>query len=373
MTGEVPRPLGLLAELTYRCPLHCPYCSNPTKVPPGRAELGTQDWMRVIEEASQLGVLHALFSGGEPLQRQDLAELVACARRAGLYTNLITSAVGLTRDKAVRLRQAGLDSVQISFQADEAGPADVIAGASAHTAKLEAAALVRKLGFPLTVNVVLHRGNMDRLGPIIAMAEALDAQRLELASTQYYGWAYGNRGALMPNQGQVEAAERIAADAAKRLKGRIEVLHVKPDYYGTRPKPCMNGWGRRYLTVNPMGDVLPCPTSGGIPSLRFDNVLERPLAWIWLESDAFNRFRGTQWMPEPCQSCDQRELDFGGCRCQAALLTGEASNTDPACDLSPFRAQLIRVVNQAQIGSAELLGYQPRRNPVLSPGEFPGS
>jgi pyrroloquinoline quinone biosynthesis protein E len=370
--AQPPRPLGLLAELTYRCPLHCPYCSNPTRLAEGLSELGTQDWKRVLEEAAQLGVMHVMFSGGEPLQRPDLAELVACARQTGLYTNLITSAVGLTRARAGQLKQAGLDSVQISFQSDQAAQADGIAGATAHAVKLEAAALVRSMGFPLTVNVVLHQGNLDRLGPLIAMAEALDAQRLELANTQYYGWAFRNQAALMPSLAQVESAERIAVEAARRLAGRMEVLYVKPDYYGTRPKPCMNGWGRRYITVNPAGQVLPCPTSGEIPNLRFDSVLEKPLGWIWRESEAFNLFRGTEWMPEPCQSCDQREVDFGGCRCQAALLTGDARNTDPACDLSPFRETLTAVLGRAQAPrAAEPPAFRFRTNPMAGKGLEP--
>jgi len=366
---QLSRPLGLLAELTYRCPLHCPYCSNPTRLPAGRGEMATADWKRVLGEAAQLGILHVMFSGGEPLQRPDLVELVAGAREAGLYTNLITSAVGLTRPRLEELKRAGLDSVQISFQSDQAPLADGIAGTEAHALKLAAAGLVRELGLPLTVNVVLHKGNLDRLEALIAMAEGLDAQRLELANTQYYGWAFQNKAALMPSLAQVEGAERIAASAARRLAGKMEVLYVKPDYYGTRPKPCMNGWGRRYITVNPAGDVLPCPTSGEIKALRFDSVRDRPLEWIWRESEAFNLFRGTQWMPEPCQSCDQREIDFGGCRCQAALLTGDAANTDPACDLSPFRDRLTAVVERAQAPTAaDSPAYRFRANPMAGEG-----
>ena len=366
------RPLGLLAELTYRCPLHCPYCSNPTRLPAGRGELATADWKRVLGEAAQLGVLHVMFSGGEPLQRQDLAELVAGAREAGLYTNLLTSAVGLPRARLEELKQAGLDSVQISFQSDQAAQADGIAGAETHALKLAAAALVRGMGLPLTVNVVLHKSNLDRLEPLIAMAEGLDAQRLELANTQYYGWAFQNQAALMPSLAQVEEAERVAMAAARRLAGKMEVLYVKPDYYGTRPKPCMNGWGRRYITVNPMGDVLPCPTSGEIKALRFDSVLDKPLGWIWHESEAFNLFRGTAWMPDPCQSCDQREIDFGGCRCQAALLTGDAANTDPACDLSPFRDRLTVVVEAAQAqDAAKPPAFRFRTNPMAGQGLEP--
>jgi pyrroloquinoline quinone biosynthesis protein E len=344
MTGAdsppIPRPLGLVAELTFRCPLRCPYCSNPTVYPPVDRELDTAGWRRVFREAGDLGVLHALLSGGEPLARPDLEELVASARDAGLYTNLITSGVGLSPRRTADLQRAGLDSVQISLQADEGPLADRIAGAPAHAAKLRAARAVREAGLPLTINVVLHRLNIDRVGAMIALAEGLEAHRLELANTQYYGWAFRNRAALLPGLEQVRTAERVAAEAGARLRGRMEILFVTPDYHADRPKACLNGWGRRYLTVNPVGDVLPCPTAGAIPGLRFENVRDRPLGQIWRESEAFNRFRGTAWMPEPCRSCALREVDFGGCRCQAALLTGDAARTDPACALAPDRPAL---------------------------------
>jgi len=339
------RPFGLLAELTYRCPLGCAYCSNPETLAPGRGELSTADWARVFGEAADLGVLHVLFSGGEPLLRRDLPALVAAACGVGLYTNLITSAVGLNRGRAEALKAAGLDSVQISLQADEAGLADEIAGIAAHARKLDAARLVRAIGLPLTINVVLHRGNLGRVGEVIALAEHLGASRLELANTQFYGWAFKNKEALLPGREALDEAGRIASAARDRLRGRMDVLYVLPDYHGDRPKPCMNGWGRRYLTVNPLGDVLPCPTAGSIPSMTFENVRDRPLGWIWSESESFNRFRGTSWMPEPCRSCDLREVDFGGCRCQTALLTGDAANTDPACGLSPHRDALVRIVD----------------------------
>jgi pyrroloquinoline quinone biosynthesis protein E len=342
-----PRPFGLLAELTYRCPLHCPYCSNPTDYPSTGDELTTEEWKRVLGEAGQLGVLHALFSGGEPLVRTDLPDLVAAASAAGLYTNLITSALGLTRARAERLKDAGLDSVQISFQADEAALADEIARTAAHAKKRAAACMVRELGLPLTVNVVLHASNIERIAAIIRMAEELGAHRLELANTQFYGWAFKNKECLLPTRLQLEEANRQATAAQVRLRGRMEVLWVLPDYFSDRPKPCMNGWGRRYLTVNPVGDVLPCPTAGAIRSLRFDNVRCHSLRWIWIESEAFNRFRGTAWMPEPCRSCALRDIDFGGCRCQAALLTGDAGNTDPACSLSPHRQALTQVLERA--------------------------
>jgi pyrroloquinoline quinone biosynthesis protein E len=332
-------------------------------------ELQTSDWKHVLEEASQMGVLHVGFSGGEPLQRPDLEQLVSAACSAGLYSNLITSAIGLTRRRAEQLRQAGLDAVQISFQSDEERLADKVAGTRAHGQKLSAARMVRELGFPLTMNVVLHRSNIGRLEQLVSLAENLGAERLELANTQYYGWAYKNRASLLPTRRQIEEATRVAVSARERLAGKMEILFVVPDYYSDRPKPCMNGWGRRYLTVNPNGDVLPCPTAGEIAGLRFDNVRDKPLKWIWEESDAFNRFRGTEWMPEPCHSCEFREVDFGGCRCQAALITGEATATDPACSLSPYREKLTRFVESVQATDpsaegVELSDVGYRQNPV---------
>jgi len=348
MSRPVPRPFSLLAEVTHRCPLHCPYCSNPMQLADPARELTTADWVRVFGQASEIGVLQVGLSGGEPLQRADLVELVVAARAAGLYSNLITSSVGLTRRRAEELKRAGLDSIQISFQSDDPSQADRIAGASAHAGKLEAARMVRELGLPLTVNVVLHRGNIARLEQIIALAESLGAERLELANTQYYGWAFANRSALLPTREQVERAARIATAAKQRLFGKMEILFVIPDYYSDRPKPCMHGWGNRHLTVNPAGDVLPCPTAGEIKGLSFDNVRSRSLAWIWAESDSFNRFRGTEWMPDPCRSCEFREIDFGGCRCQAALLTGNPAATDPVCSFSPHRAELDDFLQRTQ-------------------------
>ena len=243
------------------------------------------------------------------------------------------------------LRDAGLDSVQLSFQSDKADLADEIAGARAHQRKLDAAAKIRAAGIPLSLNFVIHRRNIDRLPEMIELAESLQAERVELANVQFYGWAFLNRAALLPTREQVVRAREIATAAKARLAGKIDIFYVLPDYYETRPKPCLNGWGQRYLTVNPIGDVLPCPTaSSAIPDLCFENVRARELDWIWRESESFNRFRGTEWMPEPCQSCPQRDIDFGGCRCQAALLTGNAANTDPVCELSPNRARVDAVL-----------------------------
>jgi len=331
----VERPYAMLAELTYRCPLHCPYCSNPVRSA-NQGELDTEQWARVIREAATLGVLQIGFSGGEPLQRNDLEALIGIARDAGLYTNLITSGLGLTETRAKLLAGIGLDNIQVSFQAAEGELADSIAGVRhAHARKLQAVRLVRKLGVALSLNVVLHRFNIGQLAPIVDFAESLGATRLELANTQFYGWAFRNRSLLMPTRDQVDAAAQVALAARKRLKGVMEIVYVLPDYFAARPKPCLNGWGRKYLTVNPHGVVLPCPTAWEIRGLVFESIRKKSLAWIWKESESFNRFRGTEWMSEPCRSCPQREIDFGGCRCQAALLAGDPAQTDPVCEFSP--------------------------------------
>jgi PqqA peptide cyclase len=395
-----PRPYALLAEITYRCPLHCPYCSNPVaaslpaapelrvggreaprrplsfaEASAGRqggrysnGELTTEEWKRVIREAAALGVLQIGFSGGEPLARQDLADLVCAARDANLYTNLITSGIGLDDDRVRELRDAGVDSVQLSLQSDSADLADEIAGARAHQRKLDVASRIRAAGIPLSLNFVIHRRNIDRLPQMIGLAESLQAERVELANVQFYGWAFQNRAALLPTREQVARAREIATAAKARLAGKIDIFYVLPDYYETRPKPCLNGWGQRYLTINPNGDVLPCPTaSSAIPDLHFENVRARALDWIWRESESFNRFRGTEWMPEPCRSCPQREIDFGGCRCQAALLTGNAAATDPVCEFSPNRAIVDAVLEDVNtLNQAHDWAYRQNPEKVLT-------
>ncbi len=338
------RPYGLLAELTHRCPLRCPYCSNPLELAARREELPPAEWQRVLAEAAALGVVQVGFSGGEPLLYEGLELLIETARREGMYSNLITSAVGLTPARAARLRAAGLDAVQISLQADEAEVGDAVAGARVHAAKLAAAAAVRDAGLPLGLNVVLHAGTIDRLDGIIRLAESLGAIRLELANVQFYGWAHANRAALLPTREQVDRAAEVVAAHAERLGPRLALIYVLPDYHERRPKPCLHGWGSRALTVNPRGDVLPCQAANAIPDLEFPNVRDHDLAWIWRESAAFNRFRGFEWMPEPCRSCPERERDFGGCRCQAALLTGDATRTDPVCEFAPDRGLIDAVL-----------------------------
>ncbi|MYV38231.1 pyrroloquinoline quinone biosynthesis protein PqqE [Streptomyces sp. SID1328] len=343
-------PFGLLAELTYRCPLACPYCSNPLNLAGYQDELTTDEWLRVLTEAEDLGVLQCHLSGGEPLLRRDLVELVAHAHALGLYTNLITSALGFSRPRAEELRAAGLDHVQISIQADEAAVSDRIAGVPSFRRKIDAMGVVKELGWPLTMNVVLHRHNIDRVADVLALAEKVGADRVELANTQYYGWAWRNRAALLPSRAQLEAAEAVARAAGERLRDRMDIIYVIPDYYSRYPKPCMGGWASRQLTVTPNGDVLPCPAAQSLPLPRA-SVREDSLERIWAESPVMTAFRGTDWMPEPCRSCPRREVDFGGCRCQAFLLTGDAARTDPVCHLSPDHDLVARAVEAANAGS----------------------
>ncbi len=328
-------PLGLLAELTHRCPLGCPYCSNPIALDPRSSELDTQTWARVFTEAAALGVLQVHLSGGEPGARRDLVEIMAAARSAGLYTNLITSAVGITIETLRKLGEAGLDHVQISIQDSEPVRADHIAGyKGAYARKRAFAAEVVALKIPLTVNAVMHRANIDRVEDMVALALSLGATRVEIAHAQYYGWALKNRAALMPTAEQVKRAAAAVEELRARHHGEIVIDAVVPDYYARLPKPCVGGWGRRSLNVTPSGKVLPCHAAELIPDLEFWNVREHSLADIWKNSPAFNAFRGTDWMQEPCRSCARREIDFGGCRCQAFALTGDARATDPVCHLA---------------------------------------
>lgn len=328
-------PFSLLAELTHRCPLHCPYCSNPLELARKESELSTEDWYRVLSEAATLGVVEVHFSGGEPLLRDDLEILISHTNSLEMYTNLITSGIGLTTEKAIRLRDSGLANVQISFQAGEAKLSDIIGGYKAFEKKKAAVKAVKTAGMHLSLNIVLHRMNIDHLDEMIKLAEEVGAERLELANTQYYNWALLNRDRLLPTREQVEYASKIYKEAKMRLARKMEIIWVIPDYYASIPKPCMGGWGAIGLTVAPDGVVLPCPTAGMINALSFENVRNFSLRTIWYESESFNRFRGDEWMPEPCRSCDLKHEDGGGCRCQAFALTGDAYATDPACKLSP--------------------------------------
>ncbi len=343
-------PFGLLAELTHRCPLHCPYCSNPVELVRRADELTTEQWRDTLTQASELGVLQVHLSGGEPLARPDLPEIAAHAAELGCYVNLVTSGLGLTEQRMADLAARGVAHVQLSVQAADAALADRIAGTRAHQHKIAAAAVIKAAGLPLTVNAVLHRANHEQVGPLIELAERLGADRLELANTQYYGWGLVNRSALMPTEEQLAAATPVVRAARERLAGRMEIVYVVADYRDAYPKPCMHGWGARQLTVAPNGDVLPCPAASVLPDLELDNVTRRPLAEIWYESASFNAFRGTDWMREPCRSCVRRDEDHGGCRCQAYLLTGDAANTDPVCSLSPHHD----VVTKALAATSEV-------------------
>jgi PqqA peptide cyclase len=327
-------PLALIAEITHRCPLHCVYCSNPLKLAGPESELSTEEWTSVFQQAGKLGMLHAHFTGGEPLARTDLTELIAAAHAAGLYTNLITSGIGLNQQRLQEIVAAGLEHIQISFQDSREAAANWIAGAKAHAHKIELARAIRRYKIAFTVNLVVHRQNLDHLEEMIAFIEQLNPERVEIAHTQYYGWALANRAALLPTRSQVEKAMTTVADAEKRLAGRIRIDSVVPDYYAKYPKACMGGWGRKLMLINPAGKVLPCHAAEVLPGLSFESVREKSLQWIWQESSSFRRFRGEDWMPEPCRSCERRAEDFGGCRCQAFLLAGDAAVTDPVCSLA---------------------------------------
>ena len=339
---EAPRPYTLVAELTYRCPLRCAYCSNPVALSTMGDEIDTGVWSRVFAEAEALGVMQVNLTGGEPLLRDDLEDIVAAARRRDLYTTLITSGVPLTRDRLARLSDAGLDGVQLSLQDTDGAAAARIAGTDAWQAKAEVAIWVRELGLPLTLNIVLHRENLPRLPSLIALAEQLHADRLELAHVQVLGWALVNRSILLPTESMIRDARATIAAARGRLVGRMEILAVLPDYFSERPRACMDGWGRRYMVVAPDGRVLPCHAAHTLPGLTFDNVTDRALADIWGTSDAFTRFRGEAWMPAPCRTCPERGVDFGGCRCQAYHLTGDMTATDPSCQLAPDHDIIVR-------------------------------
>ena len=343
----VANPLALIAEVTHRCPLHCVYCSNPLQLAGTSEELSTAEWTNVFQQGGKLGMLHAHFTGGEPLARTDLTELIAAARAAGLYTNLITSGLGLNEQRLKALVDAGLDHIQISFQDSREEAANWIAGAKAHAHKIELSRAIRRHKIAFTVNLVVHRQNLDHLEEMIAFIEQLNPERVEIAHTQYYGWALANRAALMPTHAQLERAVAIVAEAEKRLEGRMRIDSVVPDYYAKYPKACMGGWGRRLMLINPAGKVLPCHAAEVLPGMSFENVRDKTLAWIWQESSSFQKFRGEDWMPEPCRSCDRRGEDFGGCRCQAFLLAGDALVTDPACSLAPSHSIVEAAVREA--------------------------
>lgn len=352
-------PWALLAELTHACPLHCGYCSNPLELTRRSAELTTDEWINVFRQAGELGVLHTHLSGGEPLLRPDLPALVAGAVQAGIYTQLVTSGSGLNHKRLTALTQAGLHSVQLSVQHADPDASDKLAGARAFGAKETAASLIRESGLPLGVNVVLHRHNLAAIDGLVELALRWGAERLELANTQFYGWGLLNRDALLPMHEQLAHANDQVENWRERLGNRMEIVWVVPDYFEGSPKPCMGGWGAVSLTVAPDGAVLPCPAAAALISPDSVNVRDRSLQWIWEESPAFNRYRGTDWMPEPCQSCELRNTDFGGCRCQAFALTGDGGRTDPACSLSPDHALITQLAERPRAGRPALISRRP--------------
>jgi pyrroloquinoline quinone biosynthesis protein E len=345
-------PYWLLAELTYRCPLHCAFCYNPLDFDAVRNELSTADWISVMRQARELGAVQLGFSGGEPLMRDDLEELVAEAHRLGFYSNLITSGVGLTETRVAALKQAGLDHIQLSFQDSTRELNDFLSSTKTFELKKKVAALIRQYDYPMVMNCVLHRHNLPHTGKIIEMALELGAEYLELANTQYYGWAMKNRAELMPTREQLREAEAVVAQWRARIGKRCKVLFVVPDYFEDRPKACMNGWGSVFLGVAPDGAALPCHNARDLPGLLLPNVRETPLAEIWQRSTAFNAYRGDDWMQEPCRSCPEKAKDFGGCRCQAFMLAGDPAATDPVCSKSPLRHRVDAIVAQAATPAA---------------------
>ena len=359
MAGSNSRPLWLLLELTYRCPLQCPYCSNPLDIARYAEELTTQEWFKVLRQARAMGATQLGFSGGEPLVRKDLEDLIAEARRLGYYTNLITSGVGMDDDRVRAFREAGLDHIQISFQASNEELNNYLGGTRSFAHKTAMARSVKAHDYPMVLNIVLHRHNIDQIRDILDMTVDLQADYVELASTQYYGWSRINVDQLLPTRAQLQNAEAVAREYQEKMKGRMKVIYVVPDYFEDRPKACMNGWGAVFLTVAPDGRALPCHAAAQLPDMEFPNVRDHDIDWIWNESPAFNAFRGFDWMKEPCRSCPEKEKDFGGCRCQAYMMTGDPRNADPVCDKSPFHRQLQDDV--ARIGRLADTGTTPEK------------
>jgi PqqA peptide cyclase len=365
--STTPNPLALIAELTHRCPLHCVYCSNPQELQSRATELSTADWCRVFRESAELGVLQADFTGGEPLARTDIIDLVRAARTAGLYVNLITSGLPLDEARLDALMAAGLDHFQLSFQGANEETAEEISGTKTHAQKLRVLEWLKPRRVAVTLNFVIHRRNIAQIPQMLAIAESSSASRVEFAHVQYYGWAFANRSELLPTRAQLDTSLEILKQAQEKLRGRIRVEYVVPDYYAKFPKPCMGGWGRKLLLVAPSGEVLPCHAAKIIPKLSFDNVRRRSVREIWESSEAFQKFRGQDWMQEPCKSCERRELDFGGCRCQALLLAGDAAATDPVCSLSPERGTVDAIVAGVTASAAppisEKIDWIYRMNP----------
>ncbi|MEN5016962.1 pyrroloquinoline quinone biosynthesis protein PqqE [Erwinia sp. Eh17-17] len=363
LNPAVKPPLWLLAELTYRCPLQCPYCSNPLDFAQQEKELTTEQWIAVFKQARAMGAVQIGFSGGEPLVRKDLPELIKAARDLGFYTNLITSGIGLTQKKIDAFAEAGLDHIQISFQAsDEVLNAALAGSKKAFQQKLEMARAVKAHGYPMVLNFVLHRHNIDQIDRIIELCIELEADDVELATCQFYGWAQLNREGLLPTREQIERAEAVVHRYREKMAASdnlANLLFVTPDYYEERPKPCMGGWGAIFLSVTPEGMALPCHSARQLP-VQFPSVLEQSLEDIWFNSFGFNRYRGFDWMPEPCRSCSEKEKDFGGCRCQAFMLTGNADNADPVCSKSEHHGMILEAREQASCTNIQVSQLQFR-------------
>ena len=363
MTSTVANPLALIAELTHRCPLHCVYCSNPLELTQRSTELSTDNWARVFQETAALGVLQADFTGGEPLTRPDILDLIRAARAAGLYVNLITSGLPLDESRLEALVAAGLDHFQLSFQGAREEISQEISGTKAYPQKLRVLEWLKRHRLAVTLNFVIHRRNIEQLPEMLALAETSSASRVEFANVQYYGWAFANRDSLLPTREQLTQSIDFLKKSQERLAGKIKIEYVVPDYYAKYPKPCMGGWGRKLMLITPNGDALPCHAARVIPGLSFDNVKDRALREIWEESEAFQKFRGEAWMQEPCKTCDRRALDFGGCRCQALLLAADATATDPVCSLSPQRSKVDAILNEINSVGA---GLAPPAEPPLT-------
>jgi PqqA peptide cyclase len=347
----VSNPLWLLAEITYKCPLHCVFCYNPVDYTRYGQELSTEDWLRVLRQSRELGATQLGFSGGEPLGRDDLEIMVAEAHKLGYYSNLITSGVGLNEKRIAAFKEGGLDHIQLSFQDSTRELNDFLTSTRTFELKSKTAGLIKKYQYPMVLNIVLHRLNIDHVQQILEMAESMEAEYVELANTQYYGWAYVNRDQLLPSKEQLQRAEEVTNKFRERVGKKMKIYFVVPDYYETRPKACMNGWGSVFITVTADGVVLPCHEARMLPGLTFPNVREHDMKWIWYDSPGFNTFRGDEWMKEPCRSCPEKVKDFGGCRCQAYMLTGDARNADPVCDLSPHHHLIAEAVAKAQRAS----------------------
>ena len=376
MPGSPNPPLWLLAELTYRCPLHCVFCYNPVDYTAYGAELATDEWIRVLREGRSLGATQLGFSGGEPLVRDDLEVLVAEARRLGYYSNLITSGIGLNERRIAAFKDGGLDHIQLSFQDSTRELNDFLSSTRTFDLKRRVAKLIKQYDYPMVLNVVLHRHNIDHVQQILDLALELEAEYVELANTQYYGWAYVNRDQLLPSREQVVRAEEVVNRFRERVGKAMKIYFVVPDYHETRPKACMNGWGAVFLCLTADGLALPCHEARMLPGLEFPNVRDRDLRWIWHDSPAFNRYRGDEWMKEPCRSCPEKVKDYGGCRCQAYMLTGDAANADPVCDKSPHHTLVTQAVERAEqvrpaVGTKPVLFFRDDKNSRALSGASP--